>query len=142
MSITDSLIEFIGSMLGGVIRKAGDLAGAFVAKKIRAPEKWELIKVDDEEKKVSFSRTGDGGYNLLYDSKDIGQISRHETKAYQGKSENSAKYSIIYKLEVMHPNFKNRELATRIAMKIYKDYLDYVVLLDKKHTEAIGKKSK
>ncbi|MFH1785144.1 MAG: hypothetical protein ABH842_01830 [Candidatus Micrarchaeota archaeon] len=142
MGITDAFGNFIGSLLSGAIRKAGDLAGSFVAKKIRAPEKWELIKVDDEEKKVSFSRIGDGGYNLLYDSKDIGQISRHETKVYKGKSENSTKYAIIYKLEVMHQNFKNRELATRIAMKIYKDYLEYAILLDKQYDEAVGKKSK
>ncbi|VVC02520.1 Uncharacterised protein [Candidatus Bilamarchaeum dharawalense] len=118
------IVQSLGSMLGGFIRKLGDLAGAFVAKKIRAPEKWELIKVDDEEKKISFKRTGDGGYNVMYDTKDLGQISTYETKGYAGKSENSVKYAIIYKLEVMHQNFKNRELATRVAMKIYADYLD------------------
>lgn len=125
MSIIDSIVQIFGSFIGGAIRRFGDFVGAFVAKKIRAPEKWEMIKVDDEEKKISFKRTGDGGYNILYDTKDLGQISRFETKGYEGKSENSVRYAIIYKLEVMHQNFKNRELATRIAAKIYTDYLDY-----------------
>lgn len=125
MSIVDSIVQILSSFLGGAIKRIGDLAGGFVAKKIRAPEKWELIKVDDEEKKVSFTRIGDGGYTLLYDTKDLGQISRFETKGYEGKSENSVKYALIYKLEVMHQNFKNRELATRIAAKMYADYLTY-----------------
>lgn len=125
MGIIDSIVQLFASFLGGAIKRVGDIAGSFVAKKIRAPEKWEMIKVDDEEKKISFKRTGDGGYNILYDTKDLGQISTYETKTYTGKSENSAKYAIIYKLEVMHQNFKNRELATRTAAKIYADYLDY-----------------
>jgi succinate dehydrogenase/fumarate reductase flavoprotein subunit len=123
MGLIDGIVSwissFIGSTLGGAIRGCGDIAAGFIKQKIKAPEPWETINVEEEEKKVDFKRTSTGGYLVYYDTKELGEISVYDLKSFPTKSEESAKLFLIYKLEVMHRNFKNRNLSRRLAEKLY-----------------------
>lgn len=80
------------------------------------------INVAAEAQKISFNRDKHGTYTVFYDGKEIGKITYHETRFWDDKSEESLKWIIRYKLQTMHLNFRNDELATIIADRLYTDY--------------------
>ena len=118
-AITSWISNMIGSLIGGGVRQGGEILGREVGKKMKGPEPWEKIKVDDEEKKFTFQKGAEGHYYLFYDAKELGYISTYDLKSFTSKTKDAAIYHLIYKLETMHKYFKNRELAKRFAEKLY-----------------------
>ncbi|MBI2079603.1 hypothetical protein HYT84_02470 [Candidatus Micrarchaeota archaeon] len=137
MGLVDGIIGgVVGAMVYGASNVLGSLVGAVInviRSLIRGPERWELIKVEEEEKNFSFGGDPVSGYNILYTGKNNGDrfgrtggsfLSRYDLKAYDVKTENAAIYFLIYKLEVQHDWLKNRKLATLIARKLHADIME------------------
>ncbi|MBI5051333.1 hypothetical protein HZC08_01100 [Candidatus Micrarchaeota archaeon] len=127
-SVISSFVYGISGLLSGIAQGLVKMLGSV----IRAPEVWELIKVDEEEKNFQFEGSPSDGYIVSYmgnTNKDrmgrvSGNINKYDFRAYDVKSEQKAIYFMIYKLETMHDYFKNRELATRFAKKMHAHILE------------------
>ncbi len=128
-----SVVSSISYAVTNIFSGIGSVIGGVIGKKIRVPEKWETIKVDEEEKKFIFEGSLSEGYVIYYKGDEkadssgrvSGTIGQYDLRSFP-KEENSALYNLIYKLEGIHDYLKNRELATRIAKKIYADALSKV----------------
>lgn len=126
--ISGTLSTIVGSISGLFSGLAQALGGA-LGKKIRAPERWEKIKVDEEFKKFSFTGSPQEGYNVYYSGPETadrngrvaGQMSSYDFRGFENKTEQQALYHLVYKLEMIHDYMKNRELALKFAKTLLTD---------------------
>lgn len=102
-----------------------------ISKNAKIPEKWNLINIDAEEKKFSFSGNIADGYSISYSGgsaadhsgRTSGSISKFDLRGIEAKEEQSAITFLAYKLQLIHDYMKNSELAARIAKKIFADIM-------------------
>lgn len=89
-----------------------------LGRKVRGmkPSPWDLINVDGEFKKVEFKEEN-GGWYVYYNGKNVGGFNSSEMKSLKLKDKSHGYYFIYYKLQMMHPNFKNKKLNDLLAKK-------------------------
>jgi|GEM_PF-3227245 len=83
-------------------------------------EQWDYINPDVEAPKYTFAKGQDGHYYIYYNSGCIGYINYCDLRSFTGRPENENKehWFLVYKLEMINPNFKNRQLAERVARNL------------------------
>ncbi|VVC02482.1 Uncharacterised protein [Candidatus Bilamarchaeum dharawalense] len=74
-------------------------------------------------KEIDFTKDEYGTYTVYYNGKEVGQISYYETRCFTGKTETEITSFIAYRLQGMHPDFKNNTLSTDLANRIYLDHM-------------------
>lgn len=133
--ITNGIFGSIISAISSIFNGFTGVINSFIGKAIHGPERWEIIKVDDEEKNFEFKGDPVSGYSIYYIGKNNGDrfgrtggafLNKWDLRAFDVKGEQSGTIFLIYKLEVQHDWFKNRELATRVARKIYADIMEKI----------------
>jgi len=109
MGITSDIIRTISHALRGILGK-----GITV-------NPWDLINPEKEFKKVQYEQSGDG-WDVYYNDKPVGGINPSEMKVLKSKEKPKAYNFIMYKLEAMHSNFKNKKLNGMLT----KDFMNKI----------------
>ena len=112
----DGFIRSISWSIGSVIKST-------IGRLFRPPNKWDLIKPEEEFKKVEFEKVGNS-WTIHYDRRPVGDFNQSELKSIKEKTKTLAYNHIGRKLEVMHWVFKNRKLNDMVT-KAFMDKLGY-----------------